>query len=402
MVGSTLRILTLLLLLQPGSILHAGPETPLEARTLLESGHYEAALQAAKRILVDQPKNAQAHFVAGVAALELGRLNLAEKHLEAASRRNPDTPGLEFYLGSVMQSHGDRFREKGKTRIALDLYQDALEHFERELAGSPGHGGALRGRAEIFSRQGDDQKAIEALEAWIAAEPGSGEGYDSLIRLYTEQGRTADAFKILQSVPPEERGNLVPVIYTVARTLFGTGDAEKARHLLQELRRLAPASWHVLGLEAMDLLSLGRPFRAAEALMSFLELDPPSGEREGLLEGYHDRFRAGSREWKEGSGLPEGMALPRLTMRLVPKYPADARARGFEGRVLLLALVGEDGVPDTVRVISDHVPRYASIYGRQFREAAVEAVREWRYTPARKDGKPVVFPLTIRIEFTAE
>lgn len=77
-----------------------------------------------------------------------------------------------------------------------------------------------------------------------------------------------------------------------------------------------------------------------------------------------------------------------------PAYPAEAYRRGIEGRVLLRLLIAESGDVERVEVIRSS--GFAILDA-----AAVEAVRTWRGTPARRGGVavptveelPVVFRL---------
>jgi protein TonB len=84
----------------------------------------------------------------------------------------------------------------------------------------------------------------------------------------------------------------------------------------------------------------------------------------------------------------------RLVRHVPPVYPAPARQRGIEGRVVVRLVVGADGVPAEVRV--------AQGSGSDLLDAAaVDAVRQWRFEPARRAGvavpeerlAPVVFRL---------
>lgn len=77
-----------------------------------------------------------------------------------------------------------------------------------------------------------------------------------------------------------------------------------------------------------------------------------------------------------------------------PVYPPSARERGLEGRVVIRLVVGVDGVPSEVGVTQ-------SSGVESFDAAAVDAVRQWRFEPARRAGvavpeerlAPVVFRL---------
>jgi protein TonB len=53
--------------------------------------------------------------------------------------------------------------------------------------------------------------------------------------------------------------------------------------------------------------------------------------------------------------------------------------------------VGADGVPRNVRVLSS--------LGMGLDEKAVEAVQNWKFEPAMKDGKPVAVELAIEVDF---
>ena len=80
-----------------------------------------------------------------------------------------------------------------------------------------------------------------------------------------------------------------------------------------------------------------------------------------------------------------------------PVYPPLAKAEGLEGEVVVRYGVSVDG-----RVIDARVER-ADPEG-VFEDAALSAVRSWRYNPAVREGKPVAVDnvvSTVRFELTA-
>ena len=80
-----------------------------------------------------------------------------------------------------------------------------------------------------------------------------------------------------------------------------------------------------------------------------------------------------------------------------PTYPAEAKAERIEGAVVVRYGVSVDG-----RVINARVES-AEPEGI-FEEAALAAVRSWRYNPALRDGEPVAVDnvlSTVRFELTA-
>ena len=74
-----------------------------------------------------------------------------------------------------------------------------------------------------------------------------------------------------------------------------------------------------------------------------------------------------------------------------PTYPPEAGRARVEGTVVLLAVIGKDGSVQDVRVESG-LPILA--------QAAIDAVRQWRYRPYMLNGEPVEVDSRITINFT--
>ena len=84
---------------------------------------------------------------------------------------------------------------------------------------------------------------------------------------------------------------------------------------------------------------------------------------------------------------------PRKTVDVKPVYPASMRDAGFEGTVPIDAVIGTDGAVASVRVVSAQVhPDFAI--------AAVDAVRQWRFTPTLLNGAPVEVVMTVTVQFS--
>jgi protein TonB len=76
--------------------------------------------------------------------------------------------------------------------------------------------------------------------------------------------------------------------------------------------------------------------------------------------------------------------------QVYPKYPEDARLKNWEDSLVVRYLIGKDGRVKEVSVLTPP--------GRKvFQEAAVKAIRNWRFRPMIKDGeaKEVQHELTI-------
>jgi TonB family protein len=86
---------------------------------------------------------------------------------------------------------------------------------------------------------------------------------------------------------------------------------------------------------------------------------------------------------------------PALLNALAPVYPARALRAETEGRAAVSFEIDAQGIPQNITV--------QSASAAEFGEAAVEAVRSWRFSPATVGGKPVkyqrvlqVFPFELR------
>ena len=74
-----------------------------------------------------------------------------------------------------------------------------------------------------------------------------------------------------------------------------------------------------------------------------------------------------------------------------PEYSEEARKAKYQGAVILWIVVGPDG-----RV---HNMRVARSLGLGLDEKAMEAVRTWKFEPAKKDGQAVAVQLNIEVSF---
>jgi protein TonB len=76
-----------------------------------------------------------------------------------------------------------------------------------------------------------------------------------------------------------------------------------------------------------------------------------------------------------------------------PAYPSMSRRLGEEGRVTLWVMVEADGLPSKVEV------RTGSGHAR-LDQAAVDAVRNWKFVPARRGSEPVSASVIVPMSFT--
>jgi protein TonB len=74
-----------------------------------------------------------------------------------------------------------------------------------------------------------------------------------------------------------------------------------------------------------------------------------------------------------------------------PVYPVLAKQARIQGVVMMEAVISKDGSVDGLHVISGHP--FLS-------QAAIDAVKQWRYRPTMLNGEPVDVITTITVTFT--
>jgi protein TonB len=76
---------------------------------------------------------------------------------------------------------------------------------------------------------------------------------------------------------------------------------------------------------------------------------------------------------------------------ILPEYPAEALQKNEQGRVTLNATISKDGTLQNVRLVGE-----PSILG----DAALRAVKTWRYRPHVENEIPIDAETQITIDFT--
>jgi periplasmic protein TonB len=95
----------------------------------------------------------------------------------------------------------------------------------------------------------------------------------------------------------------------------------------------------------------------------------------------------GGGPYRPGSGI----AAPEIIHEVKPDYTEEARRRNLAGDVVLEIVVRSDGRVGSVRVVQG--------LGAGLDQRAVDAVRQWRFSPARRLGTPVDVVVEVAVEF---
>lgn len=88
--------------------------------------------------------------------------------------------------------------------------------------------------------------------------------------------------------------------------------------------------------------------------------------------------------------LHSGVKAPLKIAHTAPSYPPIAQTARVQGTVILEAIISESGQVESLRVL-----RSVGLLD----DAAMTAVRQWRYEPALLNGAPVPVIITITVDF---
>lgn len=86
-----------------------------------------------------------------------------------------------------------------------------------------------------------------------------------------------------------------------------------------------------------------------------------------------------------------GVTAPKLINAPDPVYSKEARKARYEGTVVLWMIVSTEGLPQDIKV--------QRALGMGLDEEAIRAVKQWRFEPATKDGKPVPVMINVEVNF---
>ena len=89
--------------------------------------------------------------------------------------------------------------------------------------------------------------------------------------------------------------------------------------------------------------------------------------------------------------ISAGVATGMLLQKTVPVYPPIAKAARVSGTVVLQATISKTGAIENLRVVSGPA---------MLQQAAMDAVKSWRYRPYLLNNEPVEVETTVNVIFT--
>jgi len=118
----------------------------------------------------------------------------------------------------------------------------------------------------------------------------------------------------------------------------------------------------------------------------------PGGQMNGVIGGIISNApmavpKVAVQRVRVSQGVTQGMVLHKVQ----PTYPPLARTARVQGSVVLAAVIGKDGAIQNLHVLSGHP---------LLQQAALEAVKQWKYRPYILNGEPVEVDTQVTVNFT--
>src|SRR5260370_36465051 len=85
------------------------------------------------------------------------------------------------------------------------------------------------------------------------------------------------------------------------------------------------------------------------------------------------------------------VSQPAVLHRVEPTYPEEARVASISGSVAVRVEVRPDGIAHNIRVTRGLAPTLD--------QSAIDAIRQWRFQPATRNGQPVTVEAIIELTF---
>ena len=264
----------------------------------------------------------------------------------------------------------------------------------RQIA--PTHKPVLMALAAFYNRQGKFEKTMDALEAAEQLDPADPAAPQIVATYYWEK-----AFKDKSLLPPQQLQYIQSGIAATDRALALNPDYVEAltyKNLLLRMRaslETDPFQKQQLIAEADALRSRAIELNKARTAIRgdnspvTLGAPPPPPPPPPPPSDAPAASAAGPAPVRVGGSIK----TPTKIKDVRPVYPLDAQAARIQGVVILEAKIEADGRVSDARVMR-------SIAGLD--EAALDAVRQWEFTPTEVDGVPVPVIMTVTVNFTLQ
>jgi protein TonB len=201
-----------------------------------------------------------------------------------------------------------------------------------------------------------------------------------LIPLAHPEALPDQAIAFLMQVPPPPITPPPAMLHQTIRTTASTNEMMRAE--FQAPRQIPQTIANLTGPEPA-------------AIGDVPVMDPGTGIPGGISDVF--RSQAAPRVVRPAVTTPvrisSGVAASIALQRQLPVYPFIGKEAGVQGTVILAAIISKTGTVENLRVVSGPA---------MLQQAALDAVKTWRYRPYLLNGQPVDVETTVNVVFTLQ
>src|SRR5579885_2137120 len=267
-----------------------------QALQFLSQQNWKAAAAEFEECLRTDPHNAAAYDGLGVALIQLGKPQDAEKAFGQAVHINPSDARAHYYLGVLAADSQDAKRAVKELQTSLKLQPRNLE--------------ARLALALAYQESNDLDKAVAEYKAALSQDPQSAEAHNGLGNVYVQKNDVADAIKEYRravSLKPD----YFRAYNNLGSTLAGAGDTQGANQALEKALALRPRSVEANLNLGLVLSAQGDSRGALRHFRTVLTQHPPAPV------AYHTYY-AMAQSYRQMGDLPHAVNSLIQALRLRP------------------------------------------------------------------------------------
>ncbi len=238
------------------------------AKTFHQEGNWTEAETGYKKVLKQEPENAEALTLLGVLCCQSEKFEEGVGYLREATRCDPESPTTYYNLGKALDGIG--------------LLEDALTAYQAAVKNKDDYADAWNNIGDCLTRLGRVEDSVEAYQKALELDP-SAHVYFNLGNAFLEKGDLGQASGFYQkalALEPE----FAEAALNLGIIFRRQGDLAAAKSCCERALGMRPD--YVRGLNEMAILcnQIGEPKEAIELYKRVLNLEPDNSVAKHLLD----------------------------------------------------------------------------------------------------------------------
>lgn len=253
---------------------HTKESLNAEGQTLLQQGNYNGAIVHFKNALEKDPNFVEARYNLGVAYVETGKLDQAEREFQKVQLQNPHDARVVFQQARIANF-------QNKPAVAVPLLDSYLKEHPDDAA-------AMEQLAFSATIAGDPASARTHLEKALAIEPDRVSAKLALIHNFMTQGDRGNARKVIDTLLAKDPQNR-PALHALAQLEAQERDPEGMLDVYARISSIYPSDLFARYKEGSLLIDQGQGDAVKASAEAMIKEFPNKAEGYRLLGLYHLR-----------------------------------------------------------------------------------------------------------------